>query len=99
MYEINYSKSAKRYLKKIKNKKLRTAYRDSIEGLKINPYIGEKRTGELRGVWGYNVMYEKECYELAYRVYEGSEQLVVIILAGTQKNFCKEMKRLIKRTE
>ena len=40
MYEVNYSKSAERYFKKIKDKKLLAAFKFAIDELKANPYIG-----------------------------------------------------------
>jgi len=95
MYEISYSKSAERYFKKIKDKHLLTAFKDAIDKLKIDPYIGEQKNGDLRGVWGFDVKYAKVNYEIAYRIYEENGQLVVVILAGTRENFYQELKRLV----
>ena len=96
MYEVNYSKPAERYFKKIKNKQLLTAYKDAIERLKINPYIVTQKVGDLRGIYGYDVNYAGTNYELAYRIYEDKGRLIVVILAGTRENFYEELKRLIK---
>jgi len=96
MYEISYSKSAERYFKKIVDRQLLTAFKTAIDKLKINPYIGTQKSGDLRGIYGYDVKYAGTNYELAYRIYEESEQLVVVILAGTRENFYEELKRLIK---
>ena len=95
MYEINYSKPAERYLKKIKDKKLLAAFKAAIDELKKDPYIGTQKTGDLRGVYGYDVKYAGVDYELAYRIYEESLKLIVVILAGTRENFYEELKRLI----
>ena len=43
MHEIGYSKSAERYFKKIKDKKLLTEFKKAIDKLKNNPYIGTKK--------------------------------------------------------
>lgn len=52
MYEIRYSKPAERYLKKIKDKKLLSAFKGAIDKLKLDPYIGTQKVGDLRGVYG-----------------------------------------------
>ncbi|MCL2688633.1 MAG: type II toxin-antitoxin system RelE/ParE family toxin [Chitinispirillia bacterium] len=96
MYEISYSKSAERYFKKIKDKKLLAVYKSAIDKLKLNPYIGTQKSGDLRGIFGYDVKYAGINYELAYRIYEENSLFVVIILAGTRENFYNELKRLIK---
>ena len=96
MYDVKYSKPAERYFKKIKEKNLLKAFKDAIDELKIDPYIGDEKSGDLRGFWGYDVKYAKVNYELAYRIYEGKENFIVVILAGTRENFYDELKRLIK---
>ena len=95
MYEISYSRPAERYLKKIKDKKLLSTFKEAIDKIKIDPYIGTKKAGDLRGVYGYDVKYAGVNYELAYRIYEENSRLVVIVLAGTRENFYEELKRLI----
>jgi len=96
MYEICYSKPAERYFKKIKDKRLLSAYKDAIDIIKSNPYTGTQKVGDLRGIYGYNVKYAGVNYELAYRIYEEKNRLIVVILAGTRENFYEELKRLIK---
>lgn len=96
MYEIRYSKPAERYLKKIKDKQLLSAFKDAVDILKSDPYIGTPKIGDLQGIYGYDVKYAGVSYELAYRIYEENDQLVVVILAGTRENFYDELKRLIR---
>ena len=96
MYEISYSKSAERYFKKIKDKQLLSAFKNAIDKLKINPYIGEQKTGDLHGFWCYDVRYASVNYELAYQIFEENGQFVIVILAGTRENFYEELKRIIK---
>jgi mRNA interferase RelE/StbE len=96
MYEIRYSKPAERYLKKIKDKQLLSAFKEAIDKLKSDPYIGTQKVGDLQSIYGYDVKYAGVNYELAYRIYEENGQLVVIILAGTRENFYEELKRLVK---
>jgi len=96
MYEVSYTKAAERYLKKIKDKQLLVAFKTAIDKLKIDPYIGIKKTGDLRGIFGYDVKYKGINYELAYRVYEKNGRFIVVLLAGTRENFYDELKRVLK---
>ena len=96
MYDVSYSKSAERYFKKIKDKRLLAEYKKAINKLKSNPYIGTQKTGDLKGIYGFDVIYNKVNYELAYRIYEENNKLIVVILAGTRENFYNELKRLIR---
>jgi len=96
MYKIRYSRSAEKYLKKIKDKQLLSAFKGAVDKIKIDPYIGSQKAGDLRGIFGYDVKPGGINYELAYRIYEGNDGLVVVILAGTRENFYEELKRLIK---
>jgi len=96
MYEVSYSKAVERYLKKIKDKRLLATYKTAIDKLKIDPYIGTQKTGDLHGIYGYDVKYGGTNYELAYRIYEENFQLIVVLLAGTRENFYDELKRMLK---
>ena len=96
MYYVNYSKPAERYFKKIKDKQLLAAFKDAIDKLKTDPYIGTQKVGDLRGIYGYDVKYAGTNYKLAYRIYEENGNLIVIVLAGTRENFYEELKQLIK---
>ena len=96
MYEVSYSRAAERYLKKIKDKQLLSAFKIAIDRLKTDPYIGMQKVGDLRGIYGYDVRYSGINYELAYRIYEENDKLIVVILAGTRENFYEELKRLVK---
>jgi len=95
MYEVKFSKPAERYLKKIKDKRLLAVFKDAIDMLRTDPYIGTQKVGDLRGIFGYDIRYSAVNYELAYRIYEENGQLIVVILAGTRENFYEALKRLI----
>ena len=95
MYEVSYSRAAEKYLKKIKDKRLSSAFKNAIDELKIDPCIGTQKSGDLRSIFGYDVKYMGINYELAYRIYEDGGKLIVVILAGTRENFYDELKRLI----
>jgi len=96
MYEVSYSKAAERYFKKIKDKQLLAAFKEAIDKLKIDPYIGTQKVGDLRGIYGYDVKYSGIGYELAYKIYEEKDLLIIVLLAGTRENFYEELKRMLK---
>lgn len=93
MYELRFLPPAEKYLKKIREKGLKTAYKNALDKISDDPYIGELKTGDLTGIYGLNVYYNKTNYELAYRIYEEDNQIIVVILAGTRENFYNELKR------
>ena len=59
---------------------------------------GKEKTGDLKGLRGYDIYYNRTNYELAYTVEyvqkEGSDEIdvVVVIMAGTRENFYDELK-------
>jgi len=53
VYEISYSKPAERYFKKIKDKNLLDVFKKAIDKLKVDPYIGEQKRGDLSGLSGF----------------------------------------------
>ncbi|MBQ9615917.1 MAG: type II toxin-antitoxin system RelE/ParE family toxin [Selenomonadaceae bacterium] len=94
---------AAKFLKKLKDKKLKALYKDAIDSILANPSIGEDKQGDLAGVKGYDIYYCKINYELAYTVETvideetGETEIVVVIMAGTRENFYDELKRYWKR--
>lgn len=96
MYEIRFTGAAEKYLKKIKEKGLKKAFQEVLEKISSDPYTGELKTGNLAGVYCYDVYYSKTNYELAYKIYEEDGWMVVVILAGTRENFYDELKRYMK---
>lgn len=87
---------AVRYLKKIKDKALKTAFQNTIDALLSDPLIGDAKTGDLAGVFCCDIYYNKTNCELAYTLIEENGETVVIILAGTRENFYQELKRYMK---
>ena len=95
MYELRFTKSAERYFKKLKEQGLKAAYRKALEEIAADPYIGGLKTGDLAGIYGFDVYYSRTNYEIAYRIYEEEGHIVAVIMAGTRENFYKELKRYI----
>lgn len=96
MYEILFISAVERFFKKIKEKQLKQAYKDSLDKISKDPYIGDLKTGDLAGIYGYDVKYKGINYEIAYTINEVNGRKVIVILAGTRENFYKQLKNYIK---
>jgi mRNA interferase RelE/StbE len=70
MYEVKFSNAAQRYFKKLKEKGLKNAFKDALKEIEKNPNCGTIKVGNLAGIYGYDVFYNKTNYEIAYRIYE-----------------------------
>ena len=93
MYELRILPPAAKYLKKIKDKNLKKLYKDAMDAICNDPSTGTEKTGDLSGVRGYDIFYNKTNYELAYTIKEENGKLVIIIMAGTRENFYEQLKR------
>ena len=99
MTELIFLSPAAKYFKKLKDKRLKALYNEAIQEIRNNPHVGEPKHGDLEGVFGYDIYYNRVNYELAYTIEErinretGKRETVVIIMAGTRENFYDELKR------
>lgn len=93
MTELRIMPPAAKFLKKCKDKKLKLLYQKAIDKIREDHTIGEAKGGDLAGVYGYNIFYNKTNYELAYRVEYEDNKVVIVIMAGTRENFYNELKR------
>ena len=82
--------------KKLKDKKLKRLYQEAIDRIREDHTVGEAKSGDLSGVYGYDIFYNKTNYELAYRVEYVEDKIIVVIMAGTRENFYDELKRYMK---
>jgi len=96
MYEVRYTTAARNFIKKIKDRNFKQELQTAIRVIAQNPYKGQVKTGDLAGIYCYDVFYNKTNYEIAYRIYEEKGKLIVVLLAGTRENFYQELKRYIK---
>lgn len=96
MAEVRFLPPAAKFLKKIKDKKLRALYMDAIDRIREDYTVGEAKVGDLSGIYGYDIFYNKTNYELAYRVEYVEDKIIVVIMAGTRENFYEQLKRYIK---
>ena len=90
---------AARFLKKLKEKALKSKFQEAMDLICENPHIGEAKTGDLSGVFCYDIFHAGINYELAYTLIEHNGETVVVILAGTRENFYEELKRYIKNRD
>ena len=97
MAEVRFLPPAAKFLKKLKDKKLKTLYQEAIDKILKDHTIGEAKSGDLSGVYGYDIFYNKTNYELAYTVEYVENKIIVVIMAGTRENFYEELKRYLKR--
>ena len=96
MYRLKYSTASRKYFKKINEKGLKKSFENALKSIQENPYIGKPKKGDLSGIYGYDVFYNKTNYVIAYKIYEEKGKYVVVILAGTRENFYEELKRYMK---
>ena len=96
MTEVRFLPPAAKFLKKLKDKKLKLLYQEAIDKIREDHTVGEARSGDLSGIFGYDIFYNKTNYELAYRVEYVENKMIIVIMAGTRENFYNELKRYIK---
>lgn len=96
MTDVRFLPPAAKYLKKLKDKKLQQLYKEAIDKIREDHTVGEAKSGDLSGIYGYDIFYNKTNYELAYRVEYIDDKIIVVIMAGTRENFYNELKRYIK---
>lgn len=96
MLQVRFLPPAAKFIKKLKDKKLKELYKKAIDEIREDYTLGEEKTGDLNGIYGYDIYYNKINYELAYTVERVGEDVVVVIMAGTRENFYDQLKRYLK---
>lgn len=96
MTEVRFLPPAANFIKKLKDKKLKSLYQEAVDKICENHLVGEAKTGDLSGIYGYDIFYNKTNYELAYTVEYVDNKVIVVIMAGTRENFYNELKRYMK---
>lgn len=97
MTAIRFLPPAAKFLKKLKDKKLKLLYQEAIDKIQADYTVGEPKTGDLSGVYGYDIYYNKTNYELAYTVEYLEDVIIVVIMAGTRENFYDQLKHYMKK--
>ena len=96
MSEVIFLPPAQKYLKKLKDKKLKEQFKEAIDKIRDDYTVGELKNGDLSGIYCYDVYYNKTNYEVAYKVEIIDNTIIVVIMAGTRENFYNELKRFLK---
>lgn len=97
MTEVIFLSPAAKFIKKLKDKKLKALYQEAVDKIREDHTVGKVKTGDLSGVYGYDIYYNKTNYELAYTVEYVEDKVVVIIMAGTRENFYEQLKQYWKQ--
>ena len=95
MTEVRFLPPAARYLKKLRDRTLKDLYRQAVDLIRQDYTDGNPKTGDLSGIYGYDIYYNKTNYELAYTVEFTGDTIIVIIMAGTRENFYEQLKRYL----
>jgi mRNA interferase RelE/StbE len=67
---------------------------DEIKKIAGNPFIGEEKKGDLRGVYVYKFKIKSLLYLLSYRMIKSDLELIMI---GPHENYYRELKSYLKR--
>ena len=99
MTEVRFLPPAAKFIKKLKDKKLKMLYQKAIDRIREDHTVGELKTGDLSGVYGYDIYYNKVNYELAYMVEYLEDKIIVVVMAGTRENFYNQLKVYMKNLQ
>lgn len=97
MTEVVFLPPAAKFIKKIKDKRLKSLYQEAVDKIRKDHTVGEVKTGDLSGIYGYDIYYNKTNYELAYTVEYTEDKVIVVIMAGTRENFYEQLKQYWKQ--
>lgn len=98
MTEVRFLPPAAKFIKKLKNKKLKMLYQEAVDKIREDHTVGEAKTGDLSGVYRYDIYYNKTNYELAYTIEYLEDKVIVVIMAGTRENFYNQLKQYMRNT-
>lgn len=96
MTEVRFLPPAAKFIKKMKDKKLKMLYQEAVDKIREDYTVGEAKTGDLSGVYGYDIYYNRTNYELAYTVEYREDKVIVVIMAGTRENLYDQLKQYMK---
>lgn len=96
MLQVRFLPPAAKFIKKLKDRKLKSLYKKAIDEICEDYTIGQEKTGDLSGIYGYDIYYNKVNYELAYMIERVDEEIIVVIMGGTRENFYEQLKRYMK---
>lgn len=88
---------ARRYLKKLKDKKLKEIFIEKLEEIRENPIeMGDAKAGDLNGIYTCGFRYQKVDYRIAYKIELNEDgTLTIVIMIGSHENFYDSLKSYI----
>lgn len=90
--DIQLKNTVIRYLKKIKERKLKERFVDLIyTTIADDPESGDAKTGDLSGIYTMGFRYQKTEYRVAYMI--SPPTTVIVLLAGSHEDFYTSLKR------
>ncbi len=98
MTEVRFLPPTAKFIKRLKDKKLKNLYQAAVDKIREDYTVGEAKTGDLSGVYGYDIYYNKTNYKLAYTVEYLENVVVVVFMAGTRENFCDQLKTVYEKS-
>lgn len=55
MTEVRFFPPAAKFIKKLKDKKLKMLYQEAVDKIREDHMVGEIKTGDFSGVYGYDI--------------------------------------------
>lgn len=92
------TRRAGKELKRIRNtdRRLFEKFEEAINEIRLDPYCGEAKRGDLKGFYSVDIYHQNANYELCYKVVEDEQgNLIVIVLLGPRENFYNQLKRYL----
>lgn len=95
MFQVDFSKPAKKDLKKLPFLVQNNIEQVYVPRLKLDPYAcGQKLHGRFRECWKYKFNHQGVEYRIVYEI-KKANFLVILIIIGIRENFYKELRRRI----
>ena len=91
MLPVRFNPPAAKYIKKLKDKKLKRLYQEAVDKICEDYTVGELKTGDLAGFYGYDIYYNKTNYELAYTVEWVDGEMIIVVMAGTRETVYRRL--------
>jgi len=79
-----------RAVKKMKAKQ-KEALWEAVKSIQDDPFVGEEKRGDLKGVWVHKFKIKTQLFLVAY-VFDDSH--LTFIYFGTHENFYRDLKRI-----
>ncbi|WP_164506629.1 type II toxin-antitoxin system RelE/ParE family toxin [Lapidilactobacillus mulanensis] len=94
VYNVRISNPARKYLKKLKDKKLTQLFIDNIYNIiAADPEMGTRKVGDLADTYTVGFRYQTAEYRIAYRIKE--DMIVIILLVGSHADFYADLKKYL----